>query len=229
MLFAGPMVNAIRSNIKTQTRRLIKAGFDCNDMEFVQTFNHGDHPAGVQAYFGEDDLLGVKFPYGRPGGILWVRETYLKYHPVDESGYTDFGKTIYHYCADGPTGVTWKDADGFEEENQKDKWKPNIHMPFIACREFLHTKSISVQRLLTISDSDALKEGVIYDKDSGYYFVSGTDVIAQSPTEAYLKLWDSINGKDSHTLNPWVWVIEFERITKEQAYQLLNLPACEVE
>ena len=30
--------------------------------------------------------------------------------------------------------------------------------------------------------------------------------------DSFFSLWDSINGKDSHLQNPWVWVISFVKV-----------------
>ncbi|HMW08063.1 MAG TPA: hypothetical protein PK079_22550 [Leptospiraceae bacterium] len=35
----------------------------------------------------------------------------------------------------------------------------------------------------------------------------------ENPKDSYFSLWDKINGKDSHEQNPYVWVIEFEKLT----------------
>lgn len=36
------------------------------------------------------------------------------------------------------------------------------------------------------------------------------------PKNSFFSLWQKINGLESLQSNPWVWVIEFERIEKPQ-------------
>lgn len=38
----------------------------------------------------------------------------------------------------------------------------------------------------------------------------------RSPVASYRSLWSFINGPDSWELNPWVWVVEFKRVAKEE-------------
>lgn len=101
------------------------------------------------------------------------------------------------------------------------RWKPSIHMPKEACRLRLKIKSIRVERLMDISEQDAIAEGVRqrfggfinYANPSKiftetYPFLSRKYSAAQM---SYLSLWENINGENSFEENPWVWVIEFER------------------
>ena len=79
------------------------------------------------------------------------------------------------------------------------KWRPSIHMPRWASRIDLEITGIRVERLQEISERDAMAEGCEYLTNS----------VARSN---FVKLWISINGQDSWSANPWVWVIEFKRI-----------------
>lgn len=93
---------------------------------------------------------------------------------------------------------------GFTDEPIK--WKPSLFMPKKACRILLKVKSCRVERLIDISFEDCKKEGVMYE---GSTDENVDDILA---LEAYMALWEKINGKDSWIKNPWVWVIEFERV-----------------
>lgn len=92
------------------------------------------------------------------------------------------------YRADGPMHEDWK-------------WKPSIHMPRWASRITLEITAIRVEQLQDITEEDAKAEGCIGALGAGC-------------TGAYRDLWDSINAKKyPWSSNPWVWVIEFRRIT----------------
>jgi hypothetical protein len=102
----------------------------------------------------------------------------------------------------------------------------------MACRITLQIAGTRVERLLDISEQDAIAEGIepnwIGDlalgpngfggqgwvPDSGRrHYLNDTDGSpAYSPIESYQTLWELINGAGSWDANPWVWVVEFRRI-----------------
>lgn len=133
-------------------------------------------------------------PYGNPGDTLWVRETWGPF----EGGFI--------YRAD--EGPNVKPDDG--------RWHPSIHMPRDASRLSLLIKSVRVERLQEISEADAFAEGVGHYVDSGAAGEATPDG-ARTAREWFAQLWDTINAK-SHpwASNPWVWVVEFEKINKEK-------------
>lgn len=126
-------------------------------------------------------------PYGYNGDDLWVRETW-----------TQNGLGYYRYRAG------WKDKSKGPftgpsvPEKFRGKWKPNIFMPKSICRTWLHNLGVRIERLQDITNEDAIAEGIDMNK---------TPCI--EPMNAYAILWDSINGSDSWSKNPWVWVIKF--------------------
>jgi hypothetical protein len=188
ILFSTPMVQAILKGRKMQTRRVVKP-------------QPGDHP-------DDDGHVLYRCPYGQVGDVLWVKETYAyaRYdfdHIADQfiykSDYSD------HF-------VDWK-------------WKPSIHMPKSAARIFLKITNVRVERLQQINKVEAIAEGIekvnsgvfveVWRKyghieaDAPYYF---------SPIHSFASLWQSINGEQSWVDNPYVWVIEFERIDKPENF-----------
>lgn len=84
----------------------------------------------------------------------------------------------------------------------------------------LEVNSIRVERLQEISEADAIAEGVRELRDG-----SGTYAGREGPRnlvtpwltakEAFADLWDTINAKRGYSWesNPWVWVIEFKKVS----------------
>ena len=75
-------------------------------------------------------------------------------------------------------------------------------MPCKYCRLVLDVKAVRVERLNDISEDDCKAEGCVDKGDS-----AGDD---------FAELWESINGKRGFGWkeNPWVWVIDFKRVTE---------------
>ena len=100
-------------------------------------------------------------------------------------------------------------------------------MPKAACRIFLKITEIRVERLQDIGEEDAKKEGIFSwvderMKSKPVRYTSYCDfdnpkdpaLYTSCPINSFETLWQSINGKDSWAVNPWVWVIVFERTEK---------------
>ena len=149
--------------------------------------------AGGVYCFSDGTVIGA--PY-QVGDILYVRETFFEY----------LGK--YYYKADEKHLVLSARLGNKEFF----KWHPSIHMPKEAARLFLRVTGVRVERLQDISDEDAEKEGC-----EDY----------TSTALGFPWVWDgTIPKKDldryGWNANPWIWVVEFERISKEKESLLLN-------
>lgn len=219
ILFNTEMVQAILAGTKTQTRRIIKP-----------------QPEKLP-YFME------KWPYGKIGDILWVRETF-EYYSVNWDMHEKEKRTssvAFNYKATIGSPKEMKTTSLFAKkavltiENDKLKnssWKPSIFMPKEACRIFLKITDIRVERLQEISEADAIKEGVHYED----FFESYDCYLCRSEKghrgalhicedgyfdnafESFRSLWYSLNGENSWQQNPFVWVIQFERISKPEGF-----------
>jgi len=199
ILFSTPMVQAILTGKKTQTRRVINPQPRCELRQHYGTWN--EYQEGIDQATGSNWGYGYKCPYGKQGDILWVRETWNRSDCNCEFSCTH---PPYIYKADG-----WSDDGG---------WKPSIHMPREACRLFLKIKDIRVERLQDISEEDALKEGF----KPGYESIGNgkfEDVLEREWTavDEFRELWQELNLKRGYgwNINPWVWIVEFERVAKE--------------
>lgn len=205
ILFSTPMVEAVdkdRKSITRRTRNLKKINISPDKWELSMTMDNwtnskGEHEDKFSVLFTHKisgKQVAIPCPYGMKGDVLWVREAWNSYN---ENSYGLADKTIYLYKALG--------------SDSNSTWKPSIHMPKAASRTFLQVTNIRIERLHQIDETEAVKEGIHFDKDSGYWF-AGDEVMAQSALHAFQDLWIKINKKRSWDKNPWVWVIEFKKI-----------------
>ena len=212
ILFNTDMVRAILDGRKTVTRRVIKG-------QDKKTMYAGSCMLGAGLFDDETCKRVIEPPY-KVGEVLYVRETWRELiRPVGTP-------KEYAYKAD-----TDKRAVGLF------KWKPSIHMPKEAARIFLKITSIKAAQLRDMKLEDFLKEG-IYIKPSetvpigSDQMLTGLERIAAIEhrkeavaREKFKDLWNSTAGKpysperyaNSWHGNPYVWVIEFEVITADQA------------
>jgi hypothetical protein len=121
------------------------------------------------------------------GDILWVRETWGK----DENG-----EYVYR------TNYGTTEDDSFPPSMFK--WKPSIHMPREAARIFLKVTNVRVERVQDITAHDAIREGMESE-------------IPFDTVDEFKELWNNLNAKRGcgWESNPWVWVVAFEKISKE--------------
>lgn len=211
ILFSGPMVKAILDGRKTQTRRVVKPQPPDHAIEVFDWQHHNLGEAGC--YY--DDMDGLHFhckrQYGNVGDRLWVRET-------ARATATEEGIDCIHYSADdycrsimvseyGP----WQKMRSYGGGHAR--VVPSIHMPRWASRITLEITGVRVELLSDISEEDAIAEGFKAGDGSP---VNGFDTEAKFPAVAsFESLWSEINGPGSWSLNPWVWVISFERVMTE--------------
>ena len=207
ILFSGPMVRAILSGAKTQTRRVVKQlqGMDPADVRLART--QGGYPDGVRPVwecdFCEPDIFSTPCPYGQPGDRLWVRETFdISPEPTGWEGHH-----WLTYVADGDR-IEVDCAEFYMGRLKPGKRYPSIHMPRWASRIMLEITGVRVERLQDISEQDAAKEGV----GPGYVpnSLGSTTCVGYRPM--FARAWQDINGPGTWAANPWVWVIEFKRI-----------------
>lgn len=198
ILFNAEMVKAILSGRKTQTRRVVK--FPLRDV------NMGCELAGNELA-GEVKAGDYRnCPLGQPGEQFWVRETWQVIHDyTDEHGNVD--ERRYARSIPKQRGNYWHPvyAASWGNERKEDRefpWRPSIHMPRWASRIDLLITGVRVERLNDISVGDVMREGCsAADTKSGYCVA-----------DVFVQLWESIYGERSWQANPWVWVIEFERV-----------------
>lgn len=213
ILFSAPMVLAILEGRKTQTRRAIKRlpWYDPAQNRWIYR--------GLQFNTEREAFSALKFlnPYGQPGGRLWVRETWCPIYAQDPAYNNGEPIEIDYKAGHSKDSMQWRLMDDIGTR----RWKPSIHMPRRASRILLEITGVRVERLNEISSADAMSEGCekdIADGESLYWFDGlGIDKesgrrFAYDEQEAFSWLWESINGPGSWAANPWVWVIDFQRV-----------------
>lgn len=213
IIMSAESVQAILSNKKTQTRRVVApqphAGVR-NDV-FV--------PGGLVDGHGR----AMRAPYS-VGDQLWVREKHT-YGDTDGESFV----TVYYAADDSsqacPCGMDTAEYASLWIERCEDSgdggdnWRSPIYMPRWASRITLEVQSIRVERVQDISEDGAIAEGYsagesgIHDSDGNLIFDSGGCAM-WTAIGAYSSAWDDLNAKRGYSWesNPWVWVIEFRRV-----------------
>ena len=193
ILFSGPMIRALLDGRKTQTRRVMKPqpsdGFapevygtvhKIRDGQFVMRKGHPiDIGYGPINWDGDE---AYPCPNGKPGDLLWVRETW-----ADLRG-GGFGFQFAYAASTDSRGNEIRREYGV-------KWKPSIHMPRQASRLTLRITDVRVLRLQDISESDARAEG--------------RSLTPGDPAGYFPETWERINGPGSWDANTWVWALTF--------------------
>lgn len=207
IIFNAQMVNAILDGRKTQTRRPITTLLGRRNgriKEFQQSYTKGydwtfRNRDALWSDIRHERLLEL-CPFGQVGDRLYVREawrlTSIQYlfeewehvaeYKADEVFLGDAGDSL-------PVHVLPDDVDIDALLNKKSVgWIPSIHMPKWASRITLEITGVRIERVLEISEKDAIAEGMTSNMPDLEFFV----------------LWESIYGAG----NFYVWVIEFKRV-----------------
>lgn len=202
ILFNTEMVKAILARRKTVTRRLIKP--QPHNVLYDGILQQGEIEDGdVLLTLNKDNKTEMLIPPYQAGDALYVRETWCK-------GSLNGGVEQYFYKAD--------------DNDFHCQWRPSIHMPKGAARIFLRVTEVMVERLQDITTQQTIKEGFM--GEPCHCFCGCTDCCGsgwlEPPIVGFVETWDSIIKKSDLAkygwdANPWVWVIEFERISKEEA------------
>lgn len=216
ILFNTEMVHAILQGRKMVTRRLVKpapAGDGSKPEELTIT------RPGYWNQFGDDFVY--RQPY-KPGDIMYVRETWQYAYDLNGNDQIIECTGRFLYAADNPAPFNdWIMPDGTHRDRMP--WRPSIHMPKEAARIFLRVTDVRVEKLQDITEEQARKEGA--EPAFEYNTLEGPEIVSDEDgyyVLGFKGIWDStikLADRDQYGFdaNPWVWVIEFERISKEDA------------
>jgi len=201
IIFSAPMVNAILEGRKTMTRRVVKPQPD--HPQFGKRHMLATDDEGVDLYLHSSTLhRAIRCPYGTPGDRLWVRESGWERPERTAKMMREGADTWprFAYVADG-----WSEDDHADFKRWGFKRRPSIHMPRWASRILLEITSVRVERLNDITVADAVAEGALVQREVDQF----ARVHAISMFSA---IWQGIHGPGSWAANPWVWVVEFQRV-----------------
>lgn len=226
-----------RRAMKPQPPEFVRVRLGSNSLEH-HFFDDG-RDGEVARNWPDRNILSL-CPHGQVGDRLWVKETTVNVEDHGYVGpvyaESDDGRSIIEY------GLSPSPDDMTEVEPEDIKLRPSIFMSRAMSRITLEITGVRVERLQEISEADAKAEGCesLHEGEHGYVYreehdwnicpkCGGTrlhDALGSNfgvihdvdcrECDTYVKryrhLWESINGKGSWNVNPWVWVIEFKRV-----------------
>jgi hypothetical protein len=239
ILFSAPMVLAILSGKKTQTRRLLRPQPVSNGSHYSRELGdivcRNDYlpPSAMLLRVGRgknacevadcEEPWERFCPYGQVGDRLWVRETWQgwervsyeadEWEPLTPDYLIGRGhSSIAEYVAERGHPHVEHAAGG----KSVGPWRPSIHMPRWAARLLLEVTDVRVERLQDVGGHDVVSEGLKLTRcDCEPCRMSATMCPADETGHimAFAELWDSINAKRAPwSSNPWVWVVGFKRV-----------------
>jgi hypothetical protein len=191
ILFSTPMVQAIMSGNKTQTRRVVKPQPDEDGLA-----RH------IERQWEDTSSKSYKCPYGKPGDVLWVREQHYVFGEWEHNGATPTGKQKWTFKRHIDVDVMFTEPGTVMPNTyRKPAWykRTSLFMKKDVTRIWLEITDVRIERLQDITERDVIREGTYYILNVQAWFSD---------------LWSSINGADSWKANPWVWVVEFKRIER---------------
>jgi hypothetical protein len=208
ILFSGEMVRALLAGTKTQTRRIVKPQGSILTDDLARAL-------GVRPPAKENSPV-IACPFGQPGDRLWVREQHhitLRDARAVAVRYSD--GTL---CKEITIGA--REFGLFCARKKPKAITQGRFMWRCLSRLTLEIVSVRVERLHAITEAAAKAEGI----DSKRYasgrtlyknYVDGDDFTIgfSAAIDSYRTLWEKLNGAGSWDLNPWVWVVEFRRIS----------------
>ncbi|GER16731.1 hypothetical protein [Variovorax boronicumulans] len=209
VLFQPEMARATFAGIKTQTRRLFK---------LPNGFSWYDELGGEAAGWMSDDtgpgwwhIEELTSPYGAVGDRIWGREAYrtIKFLDSFPPRNLALGAPIFYEASPEP--------DASDRPAELGKYRPGMFMCRWMSRIVRELTHIRIERLLDITEEDAIAEG-IQPYRGPLRWVRYLDAITGEPIhktarDAYLALWDHINGAGAAAANPRVWAYTFKDAT----------------
>lgn len=193
IIFSAPMIRALLDGRKTQTRRLLK---DAPKGDW-----HCDRVGSGLRWVASpgSPSLPCLLPFAS-GDRLYVREAWRALRRFDSYKPRNIPVSWVHCEADEATGDARLAPIG-----RMGKLRPSIFMPRWASRLWLEVRDVRVERITSISEADALAEGIdrIQFPEIGDW---------GWPQRRFADLWTSLHTKPGERWqdNPWVVAVTFD-------------------
>lgn len=214
ILFSAPMVRTILDGRKTVTRRLVKPQPPVGTERFATVALCPPTPTKAADWLpvvdGATDYSAAPLrQIATRGDRLWVRETwgsadrYYQDHENDDPSVVAYAadRSAVQFHAKTPRPIPSWDVAQWNWDQMR--WRPSSQMPRWASRITLEVVGVRVERLQDITNDDARLEGV-----------SAPPKQQATHVDQFAELWNSTNGKRaSWASNPWVWVVEFKKVS----------------
>lgn len=162
-----------------------------------------------------------------PGDLLWVKETWadtngengpmISYQAGGDRFLVDECYPVEYSRYPGCQFTMW--CGDLRRGEPDHSWRSPIHMPKWASRLTLRVTDVRVERLQEISEADAKAEGVELAEYETELPADppGQAGIVRSFVHPFRDRWQQTTGKRAPwDSNPWVWVVEFERVEETQ-------------
>lgn len=166
---------------------------------------------------------------GKPGDLIWVRESWRTYVSLDLTKPVDLwspeeerGAAFFYEAGGGmfiSRGVgdrTWGQDDERLPEGAG-KRRSSLHLPRWGSRLTLRVTDVREEPLASISEADAIAEGILPVESNRWpapqwtiYLPDGRHTTTPDPRFSYETLWRAIHGEDSWRENPTVKVVSFD-------------------
>jgi hypothetical protein len=234
---------AILAGRKTQTRRHIRpqpkiAIWQDPYMMSPKNGRARFRPVAPDWPDGDDD--DVYCPYGQPSDRLWVKEEHFLWgHWEIDTGADD----SWNFIIQRERGALFTPPEGLLANYPRRRavlgWyqRAPMFMPRWAARQLLEITEVRVERIQSISEADAIAEGIERKADGNGFYDPGEDFPKgfvlprqgdetyrqwqdrtgahwKTAKEAYRSLWHAINGAKNWSDNPWVWAVTFTPVTR---------------
>ncbi len=231
IIFSAPMVRAILEGGKTQERRVVK-----RQDEVLQSGDGVEIWTGFMGWEPMGEAISL-CPHGVPGDRLWVREAFAR---VPATAYR-CSDGVHQTTDPGDPDMCAVYREGWERSSPGG-WRSPALMPRWASRITLEITGIHVERLQGITEGDATAEGATMRPSCNGFrhanpgwsmdwsrvgefsrFATAAqrgqkapltegDISLTTARYAFANFFDRIHGRGFWDANPWVWVIEFNKL-----------------
>lgn len=192
------LTDAVLNGQKTMTRRIVK------NPNLLQWLNELDDDGAIRSVKGK--ILSEENSAYKVGEIVAVAQKYFDLRNCD-AFYEALSKADPYFpleCIKGEKGA-------YNKMFVKAEWMPNR----------IRITEIKVERLQDISEEDCLREGIMMEPTTGWYYVPNLylhrkkkntvwPTLFESPKAAYCSLCKILGMVLDNSANPWVFAYTFE-------------------